>query len=174
MDTWSLLTLGSEEHPFSSNPLRWSHHRPQLGIESATEANSLQSAAVPLARILLLEDNATSRQLMSDYLEYYGYTVLGLAQGSLLFDAVEQFCPQIILLDLKLPDMDGFALLQQFRQRAEWQRIPIIIVSAFAFQADQQRALNLGAQRYFVKPVNLSQLRNAIRDELSLVIVSHP
>ena len=108
---------------------------------------------------------------MSDYLEYYGYTVLSLSQGSQFIDTIEQFRPHVVLLDLKLPDIDGFTLLQQFQQRSEWQTIPVIVVSAFAFQADQQRALSLGARRYFVKPVSLSQLRGAIGEELSLITV---
>jgi two-component system, cell cycle response regulator DivK len=170
MDTWISLTLNSEDRPFLLNPVPQNHHRPQRCTVSSPEPSSPHSPAAPLARILLVEDNDTSRQLMSDYLEYYGYTVLSLAQSRSFFDTIEQFCPQIILLDLKLPDIDGFALLQQLQQRSEWQTIPVIVVSAFAFQVDQQRALDLGARRYFVKPVNLSQLRQAIAEELSLVV----
>jgi two-component system cell cycle response regulator DivK len=120
-------------------------------------------------RILLIEDNDTSRQLMSEYLEYHGYEICSLSRGSSADSAIDWFQPHIILLDLKLPDVDGFTLLQQFQRRADWGLIPVIIVSAFAFQSDQQRALELGARQYLVKPVNLIQLRRTITDELSLV-----
>lgn len=83
---------------------------------------------------------------------------------------IEQFQPHIVLLDLKLPDVDGFTLLHQFQQRRDWSNIPVVVVSAFAFQADQQRAFNLGARRYLVKPVNLSRLKRAICEELSAVV----
>lgn len=116
-------------------------------------------------RILLIEDNEASRQLMSDYLEYYGYQVLALAKGSLFAQAMTQFCPDLVLLDLKLPDIDGFTLLQQ--RSSDWLDVPIIVISAFAFQADQQRALELGASQYLVKPVSLTQLTQAIRRELA-------
>ncbi|MCU0565652.1 MAG: response regulator [Oculatellaceae cyanobacterium Prado106] len=119
-----------------------------------------------LIRILLIEDNESSRQLMSDYLEYYGYRVFSLAQGADFEAAMAEFRPHVILLDLKLPDVDGFTILQQCQQRLEWARIPVIVVSAFSFQTDQQRALRLGAKRYLVKPVNLSQLTQAITEEL--------
>jgi two-component system cell cycle response regulator DivK len=124
------------------------------------------SSAKPLVRILLLEDNDTSRQLMSEYLEYHGYNVLSLARGALFASAIMAFHPHIVLLDLKLPDMDGYSLLQQIQQHSEWSKIPVIVVSAFAFQADRQRATSLGACRYLVKPVNLTHLRQAISEEL--------
>ena len=123
------------------------------------------------ARILLIEDNEASRQLMSDYLEYYGYQVLGLAKGALFASAMMQFRPHLILLDLKLPDIDGYSLLQQRQRRTDWLNIPVIVISAFAFQADQQRALKLGACQYLVKPVSLTQLKQAIRHELSCQLV---
>jgi DNA-binding response OmpR family regulator len=126
--------------------------------------------AIPIARVLLVEDNNTSQQLMSDYLEYHGYQVLSLSQGSLVAAAIEQFQPHIILLDLKLPDVDGFTLLHQFQQDCRRPSVPIIVVSAFAFQADQQRAFSLGARRYFVKPVNLGRLKRAICEELNAII----
>lgn len=123
------------------------------------------------ARILLIEDNEASRQLMSDYLEYYGYQVLGLARGALFASAMTQFRPHLILLDLKLPDIDGYSLLQQRQQRTDWHKVPVIVISAFAFQSDQQRALKLGACQYLVKPVSLTQLKQAIRHELSCQLV---
>jgi len=118
------------------------------------------------SRILLVEDNDVNRQLMTDYLRYCGYDVLSIPRGELFADEMEQFCPDLVLLDLKLPDIDGYTLLQQMQQTPEWVRIPVIVVSAFAFQADQQRALNLGARRYLVKPVKLPELIDAIAEEL--------
>jgi two-component system cell cycle response regulator DivK len=77
-----------------------------------------------------------------------------------------EFRPDVILLDLKLPDVDGYHLLDLLRRHPEWQTIPVIVVSAFAFQADQERAFALGAKQYLVKPVKLQQLQQAICAEL--------
>lgn len=104
--------------------------------------------------------------MLEDYLVFCGYQVLSLAFGSGFFQALGDFQPHLILLDLKLPDIDGYTLLEQMGQRSEWQVIPVIVVSAFAFKADRQRALNLGARRYFVKPVSLRDLKQAIEEEL--------
>ena len=117
-------------------------------------------------RILLVEDHEVNRRLLSDYLSYLGYQVLCLAEGSTFFETMSHFQPHLVLLDLKLPGIDGYTLLQQIQQKPDWPQMPVIVVSAYAFKADQQRALNLGAKRYFVKPVNLSYLRQAIQEEL--------
>jgi CheY-like chemotaxis protein len=121
----------------------------------------------PPTRILLIEDNEANRRLMGDYLSYCGYSVCALSEGTQLASVMEEFQPQIILLDLKLPTIDGYTLLTQIRQRADWQTVPVIVVSAYAFQRDQQRALELGARRYLVKPIRLSQLTDVIREELA-------
>lgn len=117
-------------------------------------------------RILLVEDNDLNRQMLQDYIVFCGHQVRSLSSGSGFFEALADFQPHLTLLDLKLPDIDGYTLLEQLRQSTDWQHIPVIIVSAFAFKADKQRALSLGARRYFVKPVNLNDLRRAVEDEL--------
>ncbi|MBD2209864.1 response regulator [Calothrix sp. FACHB-156] len=120
-----------------------------------------------IRRILLIEDNDVNRMLLSDYLSHFGYDVQSLSLGSALFTAVEKFQPELILLDLKLPDIDGYSLLAQIKQKSEFAKIPIIVVSAFAFEIDQQRAMNLGAWRYFVKPINLKALMMTIQEKLA-------
>lgn len=119
-------------------------------------------------RILLVEDHDINRMLLSDYLDYYGYNVKSLSGGVDLFSTIESFKPHIILLDLKLPDIDGYSLLEQYKQENKYLRIPVFIVSAFAFKADEERAMKLGASRYFVKPINLRKLVLAIKEEIAV------
>ncbi len=131
---------------------------------------SMIAAPVPslnsTIRILLVEDNDISRQLMSDFLGHCGYSIRALSSGSDFAQTMTQFRPHLVLLDLKLPDIDGFMLLEQLQRSSEWANIPVIVVSAFAFQVDRQRALELGARQYLVKPVVLPQIQQAINDEL--------
>lgn len=124
-----------------------------------------QAKPIP-KKILLVEDNHLNRQMLEDYLVFCGYQVLGLEFGKDYFQALADFMPDLVLLDLRLPDIDGYTLLEQTRLIPECQAIPVIVVSAYAFKADQQRALNLGASRYFVKPVSLNKLKQAIEEEL--------
>ncbi len=118
-------------------------------------------------RILLIEDNDINRMLLSDYLSYCRYEVQSFPEGFTFFDTIEKFKPDLILLDLKLPDIDGYYLLEQKQQKADLKYIPIFVVSAFAFKADQEKAMKLGARRYFVKPINLTELVMAIEEELA-------
>jgi CheY-like chemotaxis protein len=120
---------------------------------------------VPI-RILLIEDNEINRQLTSEYLEHCGYCTETLATGTTFAKAIAEFQPDLVLLDLKLPDMDGYMLLEQMQQHPEWHKIPAIVISAFAFQADQERAMALGARQYLVKPIKLNRLQRAIEEEL--------
>ena len=118
-------------------------------------------------RILLVEDHYLNRLLLSDYLIYCGYDVESLSEGSTFFSTIEKFQPDLILLDLKLPDIDGYSLLKQVQEKPDLSKIPIIVVSAFAFKADQELALSLGARRYFVKPIKLKDLIITIEEELT-------
>ena len=118
-------------------------------------------------RILLVEDHHLNRLLLTDYLIYSGYDVESLSEGSNFFSTIEKFQPDLMLLDLKLPDIDGYSLLKQVQQKPDFSKIPIIVVSAFAFKADQDLALSLGARRYFVKPLKLKDLILTIEEELA-------
>lgn len=118
-------------------------------------------------KVLLVEDNDVNRMLLSDCLKFCGYQVEGLAMGSKFFSAIKTFRPDLIILNLKLPDIDGFLLLEKMQQNCHSLKIPVIIVSGLAFKSDCERAIGLGARRYFVKPVILTELTQAIKTELS-------
>lgn len=153
-------------HPlFKLTALASSTSNSKLNVSTANTDVTLPVNSLS-KKILLVEDNYLNRQMLEDYLVFCGYQVLGIANGSSFFQALADFQPQLILLDLRLPDVDGYTLLEQIRQKSDWQNIPVVVVSAFAFKADQQRALALGAKRYFVKPVSLRDLKQAIEEEL--------
>lgn len=118
-------------------------------------------------KVLLVEDNDANRMLLSDCLSFCGYEVKGLANGSNFLHTVEAFQPDLILLDLKLPDIDGYLLLKKMQQNNISTKIPVIVVSGLAFKSDRERAISLGARDYFVKPVILSELTLAIEKELT-------
>jgi two-component system cell cycle response regulator DivK len=120
-------------------------------------------------RILLVEDNEPNRNLLTDFLRNWaGFEVVALDSGSKFATTMQQFQPHLILLDLKLPDVDGYTLLQGLQNHPEWQQIPVIVVSACAFRSDRQRAMSLGVRQYLVKPVGFGELEQAIYEELSL------
>ncbi|MBF2015101.1 MAG: response regulator [Rivularia sp. T60_A2020_040] len=120
-----------------------------------------------IKKILLVEDNHANRMLLGDCLNFCGYEVKTLSNGSRFFSTVETFQPDLIVLDLKLPDIDGYLLLEKMQQNSQTAKIPVIIVSGLAFKSDCKKAINLGARRYFIKPIILNELTQAIEKELS-------
>lgn len=116
-------------------------------------------------RILLVEDDDSNRQMLGDYLTLIGYEVHSVATGTECLVAIGKLRPNLILLDLKLPDISGYELLEELKAHPEWSCIPVIVISAYAFRSDQAKALALGARHYLVKPIELEQLIQAIEHE---------
>ncbi len=118
-----------------------------------------------LVKILFVEDNKLNREVIAEYLELQGYEVHTLSSGYNFINSIKEFKPNLILLDIKLPGIDGFTLMEQLRS-SEWTEVPVIILSALSFTQDKQRALQLGARRFIVKPAILKEIGRAIYTEL--------
>jgi CheY-like chemotaxis protein len=117
-------------------------------------------------RILLIEDDYGNRMLFTDFLKYCGYDVLALADGTEALPAMQQFDPHLVLLDLKLPSMNGLSILDALKQDPYFQQIPVVIISGYAFDSDRSKALSLGAIAYLVKPVPPQRLRSTLEAAL--------
>ncbi len=113
-------------------------------------------------RILLIEDDYGNRVLFADFLEHCGYRVLPLADGNNCIEMMQEFVPHLVLLDIKLPHVDGLTLLKTIRHHPQFCTIPILVVSGYAFQADRQKAIVAGATDYMVKPILPAALNNKI------------
>ncbi|MBD1863009.1 MULTISPECIES: response regulator [Trichocoleus] len=125
----------------------------------------LHNSTTVKERILIVEDNELHRLITHDCLEAEGYTVLSLPDGLNFFSALAEFQPGLLLLDLKLPCIDGLTLLQQLKSSA-WSAVPVIVASAYAFQSEKQKAIDLGACAYLTKPIALENLVKTIEVEL--------
>ncbi len=119
-------------------------------------------------RILLIEDDYGNRVLFADFLEHCGYRVLPLADGNNCIEIMQEFMPHLVLLDIKLPQVDGLTLIQAIRQHPQFRNLPILVVSGYAFQADRQRAIAAGATDYMVKPILPATLNSKILSLLKL------
>jgi two-component system KDP operon response regulator KdpE len=116
--------------------------------------------------ILVLEDELRSQRLLRINLEPLGYRVITLAHARGIADAVETHEPDLVVLDIKLPDADGFEVCQQIRAQSS---VPVIIVSAFGQPADKARGLELGADDYITKPYDTIELSARIEAVLRRV-----
>ena len=114
-------------------------------------------------RILLIEDNKNTCSFISALLDKNGYTTTTALTGREGLSLAASLCPNLILLDLGLPDMDGFQVLEQLRG---WSHVPILIVSACNEEQEKVAALDLGADDYITKPFYPNELTARIRTAL--------
>jgi two-component system, cell cycle response regulator DivK len=106
------------------------------------------------ARILVIEDNAKNLKLVRDVLEYAGYEVVAARSGEDGLEAATLCAPDLVLMDLQLPGIDGSETLR--RLRAAGQRsVPVVAVTAFAMHSDRERVLADGFDGYLEKPISV-------------------
>ena len=101
--------------------------------------------------VLVVEDEDFLVRALKDNLVSEGYSVAVATDGEAVFDELKKKTPSLILLDLLLPKKNGFDVLKEIRQSPEWQLIPVVILSNLGEDSEIKRALELGANDYFVK-----------------------
>ncbi len=112
--------------------------------------------------VLVVEDEADIRNLASRILELEGYHVLQTENSEEGMRLMRESRVSLVLLDLRLPGRDGWAMLQQIKSEPELSAIPVIVFTASAGVSQQERALNMGAADYLVKPVSAAKLRKSV------------
>jgi CheY-like chemotaxis protein len=108
-------------------------------------------APVPPTRVLLVEDDAVQRERMRGWLEGPQWTVREAANGREALDRLKEGKPDVILLDLMMPEMDGFAVVAALQKEAGWQDIPVIVITSLDLDAKDRARLNAGVQFVLVK-----------------------
>ncbi len=116
--------------------------------------------------ILLAEDNAANVLTIGDYLENYGYQVVVAHDGLEALDKAEQAHPDIILMDIQMPVMDGLESMRRLRANPRFASTPIIALTAIAMPGDRERCLKAGANEYMSKPASLKKLVTSIKQLL--------
>ena len=113
-------------------------------------------------RILVVEDNELNMKLLNDVLEAHGYDVLSTGRGEVAVEWAREYHPDLILMDLQLPDLSGLEATRLLKSDAETRDIPVIAVTAFAMAGDERRALAHGCNAYVAKPIVLREFLNLI------------
>lgn len=117
-------------------------------------------------RILVIEDNAMNLKLVRDVLQYAGYEVVSARTGEEGLAAAERYEPDLVLMDLQLPGIDGTEALRRLREN-EGHRVPVVAVTAFAMQADRDRAFEAGFDGYLEKPISIRALPAQVQSFLN-------
>ena len=120
-----------------------------------------------MSKILLVEDNEMNRDMLTRRLERKGFEVVIAIDGKAGIDMASSSNPDIILMDLSLPVIDGWEAARQIKADSATQSIPIIALTAHAMAGDEQNALEAGCDDYDTKPVDISRLLGNIENLLN-------
>ena len=111
-----------------------------------------------MTKVLIVEDNEMNRDMLSRRLQRKGYDIEIAVDGQAGVDAAIANRPDIVLMDMSLPIMDGWEATRQLKANGDTQSIPVIALTAHAMAGDRQKALDAGCDDYDTKPVNLKSL----------------
>jgi two-component system cell cycle response regulator DivK len=112
--------------------------------------------------VLVADDKATSRELVRTILENSGYAVIEASDGIEALRNARVSKPDLIILDLHMPGLDGFGVIRELRRDGEFAATPVMALTASAMQGDRERALSAGFTSYISKPIPLKMLRSEL------------
>lgn len=115
-----------------------------------------------MIKILIVEDNEVERELLSRRFRRKGFEVLTAADGKVGVEMASTETPNLILMDLSMPVMDGWEATRQIKARDETSHIPVIALTAHAMKGDRDKAIGAGCDDYDTKPINLARLLSKI------------
>lgn len=124
------------------------------------------------AKILIVDDDAVNRHLFSGLLTEEGYQIEEAESGEAALENVKFQTPDIILLDVVMPGMDGFEVARKLKENRESEFIPIIMVTALNEQSSKEKGLQLGVEEFITKPVNARELKVRVRNLLRLKLAN--
>lgn len=139
-----------------------------FGIASLHADVGNERAASDVKRILVVEDQPLNQILIAELLESEGYTVELICDGGAMLETIysplvkSSSLPDLILMDIQLPEVDGLELIRQLKAHPLWRKIPTIAVTAMAMPGDRDRCLQAGADGYLSKPIDVNQVLAAV------------
>lgn len=113
-------------------------------------------------RILVVDDNPTNLKLVSDLLQWSGYQISNAMDAEHALELIRQTPPDLILMDIALPGMDGLTLTRKLKADDATKDIRIIALTAFAMKGDEQKALDAGCDGYISKPIDTRSLPDEV------------
>ena len=103
-------------------------------------------------RVLIVDDSRETRDIYADYLSYFGYCVAGVGSAGEAFHTIRTLAPDVIVVDLSLPGMDGYETTRRLRADSDTRGVPIIMLTGHLLRGSEQAALEAGADAFLTKP----------------------
>jgi CheY-like chemotaxis protein len=116
-----------------------------------------------MSKILVAEDNLPNRELIREILETCGHEVVEAEDGQQALDRVKQTKPDLVLLDIQMPVLDGYAVLRELRHTPCFADLKILALTAYAMQGDREKALQSGFDGYLTKPIDIKGLTEELQ-----------
>ena len=113
--------------------------------------------------VLIVEDNELNMKLFRDLLEAHGYQTSGTSNGFEALDLVRKMRPDLILMDIQLPQVSGLEVTRWIKDEPELRAIPVVAVTAFAMKGDEERIREGGCEAYISKPISVSHFLDTVR-----------
>ncbi|WP_108882599.1 response regulator [Anderseniella sp. Alg231-50] len=123
---------------------------------------SEQSDASAVKTVLIVEDNELNMKLFNDLLEAHGYRVLQTREGLSALDIAREHKPDLILMDIQLPEVSGIEVTKWLKEDDDLRSIPVVAVTAFAMKGDEQKIREGGCEAYISKPISVASFLSTI------------
>jgi CheY-like chemotaxis protein len=164
-------TAAATRHPIIS--YRTMPHSPALPEPGNRSLNGFPEANHPreTGRVLVVDDENCNRILLTDWLSGYGHQVITAANGLEALDAARLESPDAIVLDVKMPGMDGFAVCEKLKRNPLTSMIPVLLLTSLHEREDRLRGMRAGANDFLFKPVDLPDLLLRVRNAVRLHLV---
>jgi CheY-like chemotaxis protein len=119
-----------------------------------------------MPKILVVDDNAVSRELLRYVLKPLGLEIAEAASGLEALERIADVRPDLVLLDLDMPGLDGYGVLREIKCKPEWTGLRVVAVTAYAMRSDQDNAIAAGFDGYITKPINAVRIRKYVEELL--------
>jgi len=113
--------------------------------------------------VLIVEDNDLNMKLFNDLLEAHGYLTLKTASGTEALELVRSHLPDLVLMDIQLPEVSGEVVIQWIKADETIKHIPIVAVTAFAMKGDEERIRSKGCEAYLSKPISIAKFIETVK-----------
>ena len=118
--------------------------------------------------ILIIEDNELNMKLFRDLLQAHGLNTVETRDGTQAIDLARQHKPDLILMDIQLPQISGLDVTRMLKKDEELKSIPVIAVTAFAMKGDEEKIREGGCEDYFSKPITITKLMESVQKHLKM------
>jgi two-component system, cell cycle response regulator DivK len=119
-------------------------------------------------KILIVEDNELNMKLFNDLLEAHGYATIKTREGTKVLEIARTHKPDLILMDIQLPEISGLDLIRWVKEAQDLKSIPIIAITAFAMKGDEDRIRATGCEDYISKPISVLGFIETVRKHLDV------